>query len=147
MPTLDFTTSFTVNQSAQEVFVAIKNVRAWWSGLHEEEFEGSSEKLNDEFTYRAGGGMHYSKQKLVELIPDKKIVWLVTESELTFLEDKSEWTDTKLCFDISKQGDKTEVKFTHIGLVPEVECYDACSPVWTQYVQENLVKSLTNTKV
>jgi len=147
MTTQDFTTTIIVDQSAQEVFSAIKNVRGWWSGLYGEEFEGNSEKLNDEFTYRAGEGVHYSKQKLVELIPDKKVVWRVTDSKLNFLEDKSEWTNTEICFEISKQGAKTQVRFTHLGLVPEVECYNTCSPVWTQYVQEKLRSLITKEKI
>ncbi|MEO6303531.1 MAG: SRPBCC domain-containing protein [Bacteroidia bacterium] len=143
MKTKDFTTTILVDKSAQEVFNAIKNVRGWWSGLYGEEFKGNSEQLNDEFTFKAGEGMHYSKQKLVELIPDKKIVWLVTDSKLTFLEDKSEWTNTKICFEISKQGAKTKIQFTHLGLFPEIECYNSCAPAWTQYIQEKLLSLIT----
>lgn len=144
--TEDFTTTITVDKSAEEVFAVLKNVRAWWSGLYGEEFEGSSEKLNDEFTFRAGEGMHYSKQKLIELIPDKKIVWLVTDSELTFLEKKDEWTGTKICFEISKLGAKTEIRFTHIGLTPKIECYDSCAPAWSMYAQEKLLPLITKGK-
>ncbi len=147
MKNKDFTTTILVDQSAEQVFTAIKNVRGWWSGLYREEFKGNSEKLNDEFTFRAGEGMHYSKQKLIELIPDKKIVWLVTNSKLSFLKKKDEWTGTKLSFEISKQGDKTEVRFTHMGLVPEIECYDSCSSAWSQYLEQFLSPFIITGKV
>jgi hypothetical protein len=98
--------------------------------------------MGDEFSFLAGGGMHFCKQKLIELIPNKKIVWLVTESNLSFLENPKEWENTKLIFDISEKENKTKVTFTHKGLEPQIECYDGCSNAWTQYFQnlENTLK-------
>jgi hypothetical protein len=139
----DFTTTLLVNNTPKEAFEAIKNVRGWWSGLHREEFEGNSAQLNDEFIFRAEEGMHTTTQKLIELVPNKKIVWLVTESKLTFVEKQTEWTGTKLCFDISTAGDQTKIVFTHQGLVPQFECYEGCAPAWTRYIQERLALSLT----
>ena len=137
----NFTYSFKSSKSAEEVFKALLNVEQWWSGLYEETIEGKSQKVNDEFSFKAGGGVHYSKQKLIELIPDKKIVWLVTDSKLTFLSDPDEWTNSKLIFDISKEGDNTLVTFTHDGLTPQIECWDDCSTGWTGYLN-NLKKKL-----
>jgi hypothetical protein len=134
----NFTTSIVVTQSPKAIFNAITNVRAWWSGYYSEEIKGSTKKLNDEFVFRAGDGAHYSKQKLVEVVPDKKMVWLITDSELTFLKKKDEWTGTKVIFEISPKGDKTQLVFTHEGLNPEIECYDSCAPAWSQYLKNKL---------
>lgn len=134
----DFTFTIVTDRTPKEVFEAIRDVRSWWSGLFAEEITGTSEKLNDEFIFRAGEGAHYSKQKLVEVIPDKRVVWNVEESALTFVEDQSEWTGTNVIFDIAEKDGKTELTFTHRGLTPEVACYDACSSGWSAYLKEKL---------
>src|SRR5258705_14004748 len=121
----DYTESITVNASAQDVFKSINSVTKWWT----ENVEGSSQKLNDEFTVRFDD-VHVSTQKLVEVVPDKKVVWLVTDSKLNFVKDKKEWTGTRINFEISEKDDKTRVLFTHVGLVPEYECFNACSNAW-----------------
>lgn len=131
-------TSITADVTAQEAFNYINSVTKWWT----ENVEGSSQNLNDEFTVRFGD-IHYSKQKLIEIIPGKRVVWLVTDSQLNFLKDKQEWNNTKISFDIAEQNGKTEIHFTHIGLVPEIECFNACSNAWSQYIQQSLWKLLT----
>ena len=137
--TKDFTFTIFTDQSPEHVFEAVKDVRSWWSGFYNESFSGETKELNDEFSFRAGEGAHYSRQKLVEVIPNKKVVWLVTESELTFLEQKDEWVGTKVIFEISEKSGKTELVFTHQGLTPEIECYDSCAPAWSMYLQEKLL--------
>ena len=141
MSSSNFTTTMLVDQTPNEVFNAVNNVRSWWQG----EIEGSTEKLNDEFIYRMKT-FHYSKQKLVEVIPDKKVVWLVTDSQLNFIKDKSEWTGTKICFEIAEQNGKTQLSFTHMGLVPKIECYGDCSNAWEQLVQKSLFSLITTGK-
>ena len=134
----NFTTAFTVDQTPEEAFAAINNVRGWWVG----EFEGNADKLGAEFTYRYEPH-HYSKQKITEFIPGKKVAWDVLESSLNFIEDKSEWEGTKITFDIAKKEDKTEVRFTHIGLVPDIECYGTCSNAWGSLVKGSLRSPIT----
>ena len=137
----NYTATFTVDQTPKEVFAAITNVRGWWSG----NIEGGTDKLGDEFTYRYED-VHYSKQKITELIPGKKLSWLVLDSYLSFVKDKAEWNGTKVIFDITKKGDKTELRFTHVGLVPQYECYDACTDAWSGYIKGSLRNLITKGK-
>jgi hypothetical protein len=132
----NFTTSITVNQTPEFVYNALLNVRGWWSGLFGETFEGQSEKTGDVFSFRAGDGAHYSKQQLVTAEPNKKIVWRVRESSLSFVEKTHEWEGTQFGFDISEEDGKTKIAFTHKSLTPELECYNSCAPAWTGYINE-----------
>jgi hypothetical protein len=137
----DYNISIIVNATPQEAFKSINSVTKWWT----ENLEGSSQKLNDEFTVRFGE-VHVSKQKLIEVIPDKKVVWLVTDSNLNFIKDKHEWTNTKISFEITNHDNETQVHFTHAGLIPTVECFDACSNAWSEYIQQSLLRLINTGK-
>jgi len=137
----DFTTTFFVNQTPAEVFNAVNNVRGWWQG----EIEGNTDKVDDEFTYRMKD-IHYSKQRIIEVVPDKEVVWHVTDSKLNFLKKKDEWTGTKISFEIAEINNKTQLRFTHMGLVPKIECYGSCSNGWIKLIQQSLLSLITTGK-
>ena len=141
MQNQNFTTTLLVDQTPKEAFNAINNVRGWWS----EEIEGSTDKLNNEFKYHYED-VHRCKIKLIEVIPDKKVVWLVLENYFKFTKDKSEWTGTKISFEISNKDSKTEIRFTHLGLVPEYECYEICRDAWSNYINNSLRSLITTGK-
>jgi hypothetical protein len=138
MSSQNFTATIWVDQTPEEAFGAITNVRGWWSG----EIEGSTDRLGEEFTYRYQD-IHYTRQKITELIPGKKVVWHVLDAYLKFTEDPGEWTGTEISFDVSQVGDQTEVRFTHLGLVSEFECFDACSNAWAFYINGSLRRLIT----
>jgi len=129
----DFTATFTVDESPEDVFAAINDVRAWWSG----DIEGTTDTLGEVWTYRYQD-IHYSKQQITELVPGKRVAWHVLDGYLNFTEDKTEWTGTDIAFDIAQTDDKTEVRFTHLGLTPEFECFDNCSSAWSFYITGSL---------
>ena len=141
MAASDFTTTVLVDQSPEEVFNAINNVRGWWS----EEIEGNTDKLNEEFDYHYED-LHRSKIKVVELVPGKRVVWLVKDNYFKFTKDETEWTGTRIIFDISEKDHQTQLQFTHEGLVPEYECYDICRDSWTSYLHNSLRKLITTGK-
>ena len=138
---MDYTATLTVDATAQQAFESINSVTKWWTP----DLEGASQQLNDEFTVRFDE-VHVSTQKLIEVIPDKKVVWLVTDSKLTFVKDQHEWTNTTIAFEISSQEGKTAIHFTHFGLVPEVQCYSGCSQGWDYFIKGSLFKLLTEGK-
>jgi hypothetical protein len=134
----NYTTSFTVDQSPEEVFAAVNNVRGWWS----EEIEGDTDKLGAEFKFHHQD-QHYSTQKITEFIPGKKVVWHVVDSQINFVKDKTEWKGTDIVFEITRKADKTELRFTHVGLVSAIECYGECSNAWGFYIQHSLFGLIT----
>jgi len=133
----NYTFSFKSSKKPKEIFDLLLDIKQWWYGIFNETIQGASQQVNDEFTFLAGEGVHYTKQKLIELVPGKKIVWLVTESKLTFLSHPKEWEQTKLIYELNEDSNnQTTVTFTHEGLQPQVECYDSCSSGWTQYMHK-----------
>jgi hypothetical protein len=152
----NFTTTIIVDQSPQQVFNAINNPRAWWS----EEIEGNTNQLNDQFNYHFED-IHRCKIEITQLIPDQKVVWLVLDNYfkpgifeeashpspgIELMNDKAEWVDTKIVFEIEEKENKTQLRFTHLGLTPQYECFEVCSNGWTHYIRQSLFKLITTGK-
>jgi len=133
MKTADFATAFLVDETPEQVFNAVNNVRGWWS----QEIEGSTSQLNDVFNYHYED-VHRCKMKLIEVVPNKKVVWQVLENYFKFTKDSHEWTGNTIIFEISQEDDKTQLQFTQVGLVPQYECFEVCRDAWTNYIQNSL---------
>lgn len=139
MTSHDLSEVITVAAAPEAVFAAVNNVRGWWSG----QIDGASAAVGDSFTYRYKD-MHQSRQEVIELVPGKRVAWKVTDSHLSFLEHKAEWTGTTITFELSPRGEGTELRFTHHGVNPASECWDACSSGWSGLIRGNL-KTLIDT--
>lgn len=132
----NYTVSIEVAKSPAEIFSHILNdVPKFWP----EEFEGKSNQLNDEFVFKSGDS-HYSKNKVVELVPNKKVIWLVMESIRRT--DNFEWTGTQMVFELTPKGDNTLIRFTYDGPVLETE-NDRLIRVCDIVIKENLYNFLT----
>ena len=137
----NYTTTLTVDKTPKEVFASINNVRGWWS----QEIEGRTDKLSAEFNYHYED-VHRCKLKITEFEPSKKVVWHVLDNYFDFTKDKREWKNTDIVFEIAKKGNKTEVHFTHVGLMPAYECYSVCSDAWCSYIKSSLRNLITKGK-
>ena len=131
----DYTTTFSVDQPPEQAFKAINNPRQWWS----DEIKGTTDRVGGVFKYHYED-VHRCKIKVAELIPGKRVAWEVLDNYFSFTKDKTEWVGTRIAFDIARKSGKTEVRFTHVGLVPEYECHDVCTDAWGSYIRGSLKK-------
>ena len=141
MKNRDFTLTLSLEQSPEVVFAAVLDVRGWWSRA----LEGRSAAVGDEFTYRYED-RHRSMHRVTEVVADTKVVWHTVSAELSVGGDPHEWTGTDVRFDITRRGTKTELRFTHVGLVPELGCFEACSRGWGFYIGVSLHQLITTGK-
>lgn len=128
-----FTTTFTVDQTPAEVFAAINNVRGWWG----DRIDGMTNTLGAEFVF-AHEDIHRSVQRITDLVPYERVEWHVVEGYLSFTPDATEWTGTDIMFEIVAKGDRTQLRFTHVGLSPAIECFDTCSNAWAFLINTSL---------
>jgi len=131
--------AFTVEEDPEQVFAAINDVRSWWSG----DIDGITNEIGSRFTYTYED-MHQSTQQITDLVPGELVTWRVVEGRIRFVKDETEWTNTVIRFDITPRGPKTELRFTHLGLLPDAECFDSCSAAWHHYVGTSLRHRVTS---
>ena len=133
----DYKYVFTTDIPPVEALDAISRVTEWWAS----DFEGSSQMLDDVFS------VHFGEVsvtfRIVEVVPDKKIVWLVTDCNLTWLQDIKEWDGTRIEWEVSTVNNATQISMTHVGLVPGIECYNDCENGWNFHIGTSLFKLIT----
>lgn len=137
----NFHRTITVNAPPAEVLKKISQVNGWWA----KKFSGSAEKLNDKFSVHFGDT--FVDFKISELVPDKKVVWKVTDCNLHWIKAKKEWKGTEVVFELSPaNSSKTRIDFTHLGLVPGVECYEDCEVGWNGHLTMSLADLINKGK-
>lgn len=129
----DYSISIRVTKSPEEVFNAVNQPQAWWS----DSISGNPSELNADWNYHFGDN-HLTKLKTIELIPFKKVVWLVLENQFKNARDQSEWVGNRIEFEIETQEGQTILHFTQLGLVPAYDCYKNCEWAWTGFVGKSL---------
>jgi len=132
--------TITVNASAGEVMKKISEVNKWWA----KKVSGYTEKLNDKFTVDFGNT--FVDFQISELVPNKRVVWKVTDCNLHWIYNKKEWNNTETVFELSEKNGSVKIDFTHVGLNPAVECYNDCERGWNEYIGISLVKFINEGK-
>lgn len=137
MKRADFNYRFLVPDTPGEVFDKICLVSKWWTA----DVEGLLEKLHDKFTVHFGES--FVKIEVTQMIPGKKMSWLVKNCFWSFLNNKTEWNGTTIIWNITSNGILTQVSITHVGLVRDAECFDICKEGWGLYAGNSLFRLIT----
>ena len=128
----NYTHSIEVKTTADKAYKALTSqIPLWWTEM----FEGSSANVDDVFTIRFGSSIHKT-MRVKELVPDSKVIWYVEDSLIALpeLKNQTEWIGTTIVWEIEQKEEITRIKVIHIGLNPEVECYEICTGGWVQFV-------------
>jgi uncharacterized protein YndB with AHSA1/START domain len=127
------------DQSPDEVFAAVLDPRSWWG----EGIQGGTSEVGDEFLYEVPG-VHRSLMRLAEVVPNERVVWSAVDNVITFTEDQKEWDGTEVHFDIAAtDAGGSRLRFTHVGLEHDFECYDVCHKAWSFYITTSLRRLIT----
>ena len=133
----DYHVSIVVPGSTQTASDSISRVSDWWT------VNATGDTINEGGVFLVPFGETFARFKIVENIPGKKIRWHILDCNLHWLKNKKEWKDTEILWEISPIGDSTRIDMTHIGLVPEIECFEDCNKGWNHYIRVSLYKLLT----
>jgi uncharacterized protein YndB with AHSA1/START domain len=132
-----FTTTLSVPATPAEAFAAINDVPGWWS----QDVDGPTDAVGAEFDYRGnqdGVNVHRARIRVTDLVPGERVEWSVLDNWMAFIDDQREWTGTRIVFEISPTAHGSEIRFSHVGLVPSYECHDVCVDAWTFFLRDSL---------
>jgi len=138
-----YRTTVLVDATPDRAYDAVNDVRGWWS----QDLDGRTDTIGAEFDYRGnqdGVNLHRARIRVVDLVPAERVEWLVLDNWMSFIDDQAEWTGTRIVFEISPTESGSEIRFSHLGLVPSYECYDACFDAWTFFLQSSLRELITS---
>jgi uncharacterized protein YndB with AHSA1/START domain len=105
---------------AYGALTTIEGLARWWTT----DTSGES-KVGGTIQFRFGNGGF--DMKVLELQPDKRVLWQVADGP-------EEWLGTKISFDLRRDGDWTIVLFKHAGWKEPVEFMHHCSTKWAVFL-------------
>ena len=123
-----------INASPREVYRALTTrdrLAAWWTN----ETQGRSEVAS--VMHFRFGDVGFFDMKVLELDPEKRVVWEVTDGP-------KEWIGTEVIWDLApERAGGTTLRFKHQGWREPVDFMHHCSTKWATYLMS--LKSLLET--
>ncbi|MEE9438028.1 MAG: SRPBCC domain-containing protein [Saprospiraceae bacterium] len=120
-----------VNAKPTLVFKAITvEIDKWWTV-----YSNKTKKTGDKLSVKFGENT-FKTMKLTKVILNQVIHWKVEQANIDIkgLSRKNEWVGTTIKWEIEKNKNGSKINFTHQGLIPEFECYNACEGGWDYFL-------------
>ncbi|MBA3948226.1 MAG: SRPBCC domain-containing protein [Herpetosiphonaceae bacterium] len=123
----NYTQTLHIHTSPHRLYQAVTTapgLKGWWSD--------NTVADNDEMTVRFGGG-NFQTMRLVDPTPDQHVAWewIAQNFPVPGTAQTDEWVGTRVVFEIqANPDDSSTLVFTHMGLTPQLACYDLCNPGW-----------------
>lgn len=106
-----------------------QGLRAWWT-----QHCDAAESASGHATFRFNGTR--KTMRIDSLVPGREVRWTCVEAHIdaASLTHKDEWVGTEIVFRLAPEGSGTRLDFEHIGLSPEVECFEICQAGWDYFL-------------
>jgi uncharacterized protein YndB with AHSA1/START domain len=109
------------------LFTSAVGVSRWWGPTEGDAAAGGT--LVTSF-----GDHGVNAMRVLEAEP-ARVVWEPVAPDRTMPTGHTqEWLDTRMEFDIVPAGTGTELRFRHVGLTPQLDCWEACTAAWTYFM-------------
>ncbi|MEJ5051763.1 SRPBCC domain-containing protein [Chryseobacterium culicis] len=128
----NYNTTIELKATAGKIYEALAyQIPLWWS----EWFTGASAQVGDVFTVRFGDHIHKTI-RIKEAMPNSRMIWSVEDSLIALpeLKNQTEWIGTTIVWEMEQKEKSSLLMLTHIGLNPDIECYEICSNGWRQFL-------------
>ncbi|WP_299225536.1 SRPBCC domain-containing protein [uncultured Psychroserpens sp.] len=127
---LDYKKTIEVSANANQLFNALTDeMHLWWGKISDSNFD-----TNGRFTVTFENNYWWTF-KIVEFLPNREIIWKCIAGEPEF---NKEWIGHVLHWQITEKNSKTTLQFHHVGLNPDINCYDVCSTTWDMFIIDRL---------
>ncbi|MEW8351117.1 MAG: SRPBCC domain-containing protein [Candidatus Thiodiazotropha taylori] len=131
----DYRSSIICPVSPSQAYRAIaEEMDQWWTPMSAP-FHKAGDRAKTDF-----GGDSYWVFEARSLNEAKLIELDCVESNMVSdaLDDPEEWLGTRLIFEFNEDKAGTEIRFTHLGLTPQFDCYEICKNGWDHYILTSL---------
>lgn len=114
----------------------------WWTKP-----EGSFQKVGDRAKFGFPPGVSYWTFEATKLVPGKQVEALCIDAlhkhEGQPKEIEAEWLGTRVIWIIEETDEGCSITMSHIGLTPDLLCFDICVAGWDHFYTDSL-KSYLN---